>query len=52
MKDDGQGFDPGSTVEGIGLSRSIRGRVSEVGGRVEVVSAPGHGTEVLLWLPS
>ena len=52
VKDDGGGFDPVSTVEGIGLSRSIRGRVSEVGGRVEVVSAPGDGTEVLLWLPS
>jgi signal transduction histidine kinase len=52
VKDDGGGFDPSSTVEGVGLSRSIRGRVSEVGGRVEVVSAPGDGTEVLLWLPS
>ena len=52
VKDDGTGFDPAATVEGIGLSRSIRGRVSEVGGRVEVVSAPGDGTEVLLWLPS
>jgi signal transduction histidine kinase len=52
IKDDGVGFHAGSTVEGIGLSRSIRGRVSEAGGRVEVVSAPGDGTEVLLWLPS
>jgi signal transduction histidine kinase len=52
VKDDGAGFDPAATVEGIGLSRSIRGRVSEVGGRVEIVSAPGDGTEVLLWLPS
>jgi len=52
VKDDGGGFDPGTTAEGIGLSRSIRGRVGEVGGRVEVVSAPGAGTEVLLWLPS
>ena len=52
VKDDGVGFDPSSTSEGIGLARSIRGRVAEVGGRVEVVSAPGDGTEVLLWLPS
>ena len=52
VKDDGGGFDPASTVEGIGLSRSIRGRVAEVGGRVEVLSVPGEGTEVLLWLPS
>lgn len=52
VKDDGQGFDPRSTQEGVGLSRSIRGRVAEVGGRVEILSAPGDGTEVLLWLPS
>ena len=52
VKDDGAGFDPASTAEGIGLSRSIRGRVAEVGGRVEIQSAPGDGTEVLLWLPS
>ncbi len=52
VKDDGRGFDPGATAEGVGLSRSIRGRMAEAGGRVEVVSAPGAGTEVLLWLPS
>ncbi len=52
VKDDGVGFDPASTVEGVGLSRSIRGRVTDAGGRVEIVSAPGDGTEVLLWLPS
>lgn len=52
IKDDGVGFDVAATVEGIGLSRSIRGRVSEAGGRVEIVSMPGDGTEVLLWLPS
>jgi signal transduction histidine kinase len=51
VKDDGAGFDPATTAEGIGLSRSIRGRVGEVGGRVEVVSAPGDGTEVLVWVP-
>jgi len=52
VKDDGRGFDVASTPEGVGLSRSIRGRVAEAGGRVEVTSAPGDGTEVLLWLPS
>jgi signal transduction histidine kinase len=52
VKDDGRGFDPATTAEGIGLSRSIRGRVADAGGRVEVVSAPGAGTEVMVWLPS
>jgi signal transduction histidine kinase len=51
VKDDGSGFDPATTPEGVGLSRSIRGRMEEVGGRAEISSAPGQGTEVLLWLP-
>lgn len=51
VKDDGCGFDPATTAEGVGLSRSIRGRMAEVGGRVEVAGARGSGTEVRLWLP-
>lgn len=51
VKDDGSGFDPAATREGVGLTRSIRGRMTEVGGRAEITSAPGRGTEVLLWLP-
>ncbi|MDP9404260.1 MAG: ATP-binding protein [Actinomycetota bacterium] len=51
VKDDGSGFDPATTAEGVGLGRSIRGRMEELGGRAEVASAPGEGTEVRLWLP-
>lgn len=51
VKDDGIGFDPDSVVEGVGLSRSVRGRMAEVGGRVEIDSRPGRGTEVRLWAP-
>lgn len=51
VKDDGVGFEPG-TAEGVGLSRSIRARVAEVGGRVEVDGNPGRGTEVRLWVPA
>ena len=51
IKDDGSGFDPATTTEGVGLTNSIRGRMAEVGGRAEVTSSPGQGTEVLLWLP-
>ena len=51
IKDDGHGFDPDTTVEGIGLTRSIRGRVVELGGRVEVDGRPGRGAEVRLWVP-
>lgn len=50
VKDDGQGFDTGAVTEGSGLTRSVRGRVEELGGRVEVDGRPGRGTEVSLWL--
>jgi signal transduction histidine kinase len=51
VKDDGRGFDVAATAEGVGLARSVRGRVDEAGGRVEVDSAVGEGTEVRLWVP-
>jgi signal transduction histidine kinase len=50
--DDGDGFDPDETPEGVGRSRSIRGRLEEVGGNAEWVSRPGHGCEVRLHLPA
>ncbi len=51
VKDDGAGFDAGATSEGEGLRRSVRGRIAEVGGRVEVDGRPGRGTEVRCWVP-
>lgn len=51
VKDDGSGYDTAAVPDGVGLSRSVRGRMAEVGGRAEVASAPGFGTEVRLWLP-
>ena len=51
VKDDGSGYDTAAVPDGVGLSRSVRGRMVEVGGRAEVTSAPGFGTEVQLWLP-
>ncbi len=50
VKDDGAGFDVDSTSERIGLSRSIRGRVEEHEGRIDVRSRPGRGTEIRLWV--
>lgn len=52
VKDDGTGFDVAAAVEGVGLPRSIRARVGEVGGTVEVSSRPGRGTEVTMEVPS
>jgi signal transduction histidine kinase len=51
IKDDGSGFDSGEVGEGVGLGRSIRGRIAEAGGRVEVDGRPGRGTEVRCWVP-
>ena len=51
VKDDGVGFDPDAASEGTGLRRSVRGRIAEVGGRVEIDGRPGRGTEVRCWVP-
>ncbi|MDD9368844.1 MAG: ATP-binding protein, partial [Acidimicrobiales bacterium] len=51
VKDDGVGFDPEAASEGTGLRRSVRGRIAEVGGRVEIDGRPGRGTEVRCWVP-
>jgi signal transduction histidine kinase len=51
VRDDGRGFDAGTTAEGVGLRSSIRGRVESLGGSADVDSRPGDGTEVRLWVP-
>jgi signal transduction histidine kinase len=50
VRDDGCGFDVAAANAGAGLRGSIRGRVDDAGGRVEVDSTLGRGTEVRLWL--
>lgn len=51
IKDAGTGFDPAAHVDGVGLTRSVRGRLADVGGTVEVEGRPGRGTEVRLHAP-
>lgn len=51
VKDDGRGFDTASAIEGDGVTRSIRGRIADVRGEVDITSAPGRGTEVRMWVP-
>ena len=52
VEDDGWGFDLEEITEkqGFGL-RSMRGRVEAVGGRLEVNSTPGKGTQVIIHVP-
>jgi len=49
VRDDRCGFEFEPELVGEGLRRSIRGRIDDVGGRVEVDSKRGRGTEVRLW---
>ena len=57
VEDDGVGFSPAEAGRatpaggGFGLF-SIRERLTQAGGRVEVDSAPGKGTRVTLWAPA
>ncbi|NTU81644.1 MAG: sensor histidine kinase [Chloroflexales bacterium] len=52
--DDGAGFDPGAQGElpgsRLGL-RQMRERAAALDGRVTILSSPGQGTEVRVWLP-
>ena len=50
ISDDGCGFDV-NTKHGMGL-RSIRERVSSIRGTVQIQSAPGHGTRLLVQVPT
>ena len=56
VRDDGPGIPAGRLEEAaaqgrLGVARSIRGRVADLGGTVVVDSAPGRGTEVELRVP-
>jgi signal transduction histidine kinase len=52
VSDDGRGFDPAAVGrEHFGL-RSMRGRVADLGGRLEVTSAPGRGAVLRVAVPA
>ncbi len=50
VHDDGRGIDTVAAGAGAGIARSIQARIAEAGGRAEVRSSLGEGTEVCLWL--
>ena len=50
MSDDGTGYDSRCTPMGSGL-RNMADRLAALGGRLEVQSAPGHGTTITGHLP-
>ena len=51
VSDNGCGFDTNSKSHGMGL-RSIRERISSIHGNVQIQSAPGHGTRLLVQVPT
>jgi signal transduction histidine kinase len=50
VTDDGVGFDPRQSPEGVGLA-AMRERSAALGGELKVSSEPGKGTRVRLRLP-
>lgn len=50
ISDDGQGFDPGASTHGMGLS-NIRQRVDELGGTLTITSQPNAGTILKAVIP-
>jgi signal transduction histidine kinase len=52
VSDDGRGFDPAAvSPDHFGL-RSMRGRVADLGGRLEITSTPGRGTALRVEVPA
>jgi signal transduction histidine kinase len=51
-RDHGVGFDMTERPRGFGIRESIIGRIGDVGGHADIVSKPGGGTRVTLWVPS
>jgi signal transduction histidine kinase len=52
ISDDGNGFDPAAGHPGHFGLESMRGRAAEIGGRLTITSAPGHGTVVRAEVPT
>jgi len=51
VADDGVGFDPNTVPEqGMGL-RNLRERARNIGAKLDIVSAPGHGTRIVADIP-
>jgi signal transduction histidine kinase len=55
VRDDGTGFELDEerlAADGkLGITRSMRGRIEQVGGTMRIRSAPGRGTEVEFRIP-
>jgi ligand-binding sensor domain-containing protein/signal transduction histidine kinase len=50
IADDGRGFDMNQKAKGLGL-RSMRDRIGSIRGTIQIQSAPGQGTRVIVQIP-
>jgi signal transduction histidine kinase len=50
--DDGVGFDPREPQQGGRGLRNVESRARQIGATVEIQSAPGHGTRVMIHVPA
>ena len=50
-RDHGVGFDTAQQPRGFGINESIVARLDRVGGHADIVSRPGGGTRVTMWVP-
>jgi ligand-binding sensor domain-containing protein/signal transduction histidine kinase len=50
IADDGRGFDMNQKAKGLGF-RSMRERISSIRGTIQIQSAPGQGTRVIVQIP-
>lgn len=51
VADDGRGFEPGAAGRDHFGIRGMHERAAQIGGRVDIVSAPGSGTRVVVHVP-
>lgn len=51
IEDDGRGFNSSDADANRNGLANMRRRLEELRGRMEIVSSPGHGTKILLYLP-
>ena len=50
LRDDGVGFDPGERTDGMGR-RGMHERAERLGGEIQMHTAPGQGTHILVRVP-
>lgn len=52
ISDDGVGFDPVAATQCAGGLRNMEFRTRQMGGRLEILSSPGHGATLILHIPN